>query len=466
MAAKEQTQGNAPVDIGSRLELFVDEHIVDTLRQTRFRLHRPQPLLPENSIRGAYMSVLKDGDLYRAYFRGNDPTYSGERADGNKGEITRYAESQDGREWTLPELGLHEIDGSRANSAILANRPPFCHNFAPVIDTRPGVEPESRFKALAGTHPGGLHAFQSADGIHWEPMRAEAVVTHEDFAFDSQNVSFWSPAERCYVCYFRSWVTPHGRLRTISRITSADYLHWSSPTPMNPNLPGEHLYVSGTHPYFRAPHIYVALPTRFHPDRGDSTDILFMATRAGSTTYERLFTEAFIRPGLDPQRWGNRANYAAFGVVPTGPGEMSIYHNHSGHRYALRTDGFVSVNAGFASGELITRPLLFTGEQLFVNYSTSAAGSLQVEIQQPDGTPIPGFTLDDSPPVVGDEIERAVRWSEDADLGKLAGKPVRLRFAMRECDLFSIQFRPPEKLLTMVKEVLQTYRNNLPSPTE
>jgi hypothetical protein len=437
-----QSSATPAIDIGSRLELFIDRQIVETLTQTAFRLHAPQPQpLPANPVTGAYMSVLKDGDLYRAYGRRYDPTYTDERFDGNKGEITWYAESRDGREWAFPSLGLYEIDGSSDNSAILADRAPFCHNFAPFIDDRPGIESAARFKALAGTHPGGLHPFYSADGIHWEQVGDAPVISHEDFAFDSQNVSFWSSVEQCYICYFRSWVTSHNRLRTISRTTSADYLHWSEPTPMDPNLPGEHLYVSGTHPYFRAPHIYIALPTRFHPDRGDSTDILFMATRAGSTEYQRLFTEAFIRPGLDPQRWGNRANYAAFGVVPTGAGEISIYHNHSGQRYTLRTDGFISVNAGFAGGELVTKPLLFTGKELLLNYSTSASGSLQVEIQEADGTPVPGFGLDDCTPIVGDEIERTVRWTGEADLAQLAGKPVRLRFAMRECDLFSIRFR-------------------------
>ncbi|MEY5011084.1 MAG: hypothetical protein RLZZ253_2223, partial [Verrucomicrobiota bacterium] len=55
---------------------------------------------------------------------------------------------------------------------------------------------------------------------------------------------------------------------------------------MNPNLPGEHLYTNHTHPYVRAPHIYLALPTRFVPGRGSGpeydqkdanvTDILFI----------------------------------------------------------------------------------------------------------------------------------------------------------------------------------------------
>ena len=171
--------------------------------------------------------------------------------------------------------------------------------------------------------------------------------------FDSQNTSFWSETEGCSVCYFRTLKTPHGRLRSVSRATSADYRTWDERIDLEPNDPGEHLYTSQTHPYFRAPHLYLALPTRFVPDCGDSTEILFMATR-GAHPYTRLNKDAFIRPGLDPQRWGNRANYAALNVVPTGPEELSLYHADSGHRYTLRTDGFVSINAPHCGGELIT----------------------------------------------------------------------------------------------------------------
>lgn len=43
--------------------------------------------------------------------------------------------------------------------------------------------------------------------------------------------------------------------------------------------------------------------------------------------------------------------------------------------------------------------------------------------------------------VIGDAIERRVRWKNNPDLAAIAGKPVRLRFAMRECDLYSFRFR-------------------------
>jgi len=447
----EESRSNAVINIGSRLELFVDRQLIDRMDGAELRLHAPQKLpRPKSMFRGHYATVIKDGDLYRAYYRGNDPSYKGKRDySGHPGETTCYAESRDGHEWAFPSLGLFEVNGSRDNNVVLAKQPPFCHNFSPFLDSRPGADKSERFRSLAG-HPGynrrvradGLHSFASADGIHWRKTSGGPVVPYDPswtHAFDSQNVSFWSEAEQLYVCYFRTWRTRHGTLRTISRTTSPDFVHWSKPVAMEPNLHGEHLYTSQTHPYFRAPHIYIALPTRFQPDRGDSTDILFMATRAGSTQYDRLFTEAFIRPGLDPRRWGNRSNYVALNVVPTGPAEMSIYH-YSGERHVLRTDGFISVNAGAEEGELLTKPLTFSGNELRLNFSTSAAGSLRVEIQNADGKPIPGFALADATDLFGDEINGTYSWKSDTDVSSLAGKPVRLRFVMRDADLYSFRF--------------------------
>jgi hypothetical protein len=207
---------------------------------------------------------------------------------------------------------------------------------------------------------------------------------------------------------------------------------------LKPNFPGEHIYTTLTHPYFRAPHIYIATPTRFHPERGESTDILFMTTRGGNP-YDRTFREAFIRPGLDPDRWGNRSNYAALNIVPTSPTEMSIYTTPF-RRFTLRTDGFASVHVGADVGELMTQPLRFTGKQLVINYSTSAGGSLRVEILDGSGQPIPDFTLTDSRNLVGDTIEQQVQWKKGSDVSSLAGQPVRLRFVMQEADLFAIKF--------------------------
>ena len=117
------------------------------------------------------------------------------------------------------------MKSERGGNVILANASPFSHNFAPFLDKRPGAEKEARFKALAGIHTSGLYAFASADGVQWKKIQDSPVLTSEGFAFDSQNVSFWSEAEGRYVCYFRAWKTPHGKLRTINRTTSEDFLN-------------------------------------------------------------------------------------------------------------------------------------------------------------------------------------------------------------------------------------------------
>ena len=458
----------SPIRVGSRRELFVDRFLIQETKGTQLKLHTPeQTALAEQPLPSSYTTLIKDGDLFRGYYRSSigDVAY-----DGHPNEFTCYAESRDGIDWNKPTLGLFQISGSRDNNVIWAHDPPRSHNFSPLLDTRPGVPLDERFKALAGTHKydrgrppeapplpesdSGLVAFASGDGIHWRKLQDEPVIKSQIHAFDSQNVSFWSETEGCYVCYYRSWLRNSKfepdeidgapfrdfvkyHQRSISRTTSADFIHWGEPIPMDPNAPGEHLYTSQTHPYFRAPHIYIATPTRFMPERGGSTDVMFMTSRGGDT-FDRTFMQACIRPGLDPTRWGNRANYAALNVVPTGPAEMSIYVK--GHRYVVRTDGFSSVNAGYDSGEMLTNPLVFSGRSLEINYSTSAAGAVGVEIQDVDGSPVPGFELDECLDIIGDEIERTVSWKNGVDASALAGIPIRLRFVMKDADLFALRF--------------------------
>ena len=49
---------------------------------------------------------------------------------------------------------------------------------------------------------GGVYTFAFLDCIHWKQLSSEPAITMTEFAFDSQNVSFWSPIENRFVCYF------------------------------------------------------------------------------------------------------------------------------------------------------------------------------------------------------------------------------------------------------------------------
>jgi hypothetical protein len=412
----------------------------------------------------AYTTILHDGDKYRAYYRGSPAA----RGDGSSRESTCYAESADGKTWTKPSLGLFEVDGTKQNNVILAGQPPFSHNFCPLVDRSEGVPANERYKALAGSSRSGLVAWTSPDGIRWKKLREEPVITGG--AFDSQNVPLWSEAEQCYVCYYRVFVD---RVRRIARVTSQDFTAWSEPTLMGyslqsdpaAKLPIEHLYTNQTSPYFRAPHIYVAIAARFFPGKrvltpeqatrvgvdpgyfNDCSDGILMTTRGGDF-YDRTFLEGFLKPGLGLENWTSRTNYPALNVVPTDDSEMSLFVNQNYgqptahiHRYSLRLDGFAALHAGYRGGEMLTKPLIFSGKELELNFATSAAGSIRVEIQDAAGQPIVGYSAADCLDTIGNELDRVVQWKAGSDVSSLVGKPVRLRFVMKDADMFSLRFK-------------------------
>ncbi|MBL8209645.1 MAG: hypothetical protein JNK87_02985 [Bryobacterales bacterium] len=284
--------------------------------------------------------------------------------------------------------------------------------------------------------------------------------------FDSQNLAFWSETEGKYVMYFRTFKRIDGRgVRWISRTTSDNFVDWAEPEDMTfGDAPPEHMYVNQTHAYYRAPHIYLALAARFMPGRQvlsdeeartlgvnggyykDCADAVLLTSRGG-TAYDRTFLEAFLRPGLGMENWVSRNNYPVLNTVPTGPEEISFYtvsnYGQPGthiRRYSLPMDRFASIRAGYAGGEALTKVVAFTGSRLHLNYSTSAPGGVRVEMQDETGKPLPGFTLADSVELIGDQIERAVRWQQGPDVSSLAGKPVRLRLVLKDADVFALRF--------------------------
>src|SRR5262249_5419902 len=111
-------------------------------------------------------------------------------------------------------------------------------------------------------------------------------------------------------------------------------------------------------------------------------------------------------------------------------------------RYSLRLDGFACIEAPYRGGELLTRILEFSGKHLALNFATSAAGGIRVEIQDELGRPIPGFALADAVEAIGNEVDRVVRWKGGDSVKALEGKRVRLRFVMKDARLYAMCFRP------------------------
>ena len=387
LPAAGDSTGTEPVRVGSDLQLFVDDALIESMDGVALQLHRPVRRevvfrfdAPWEGPQSGYVTVLKDGDRFRMYYRGGGDTGR---------EVTCLAEGEDGVHWERPSLGLFEFDGSTDNNIVHVGRHDAystAHNLAPFIDTNPSARPEQRYKAVAlcrwhdpaiNDRRIALAALVSSDGIHWERLREEPIITRG--SFDSQNTAFWDAAQGRYVCYLRGG---HQGKRAIALSTSADFVQWGEPEWLDyGGAPLEQFYTNAIIPYPRAPHLYFGFPMRFVPERTTAgmeersvdalSDAVFMSSRDG-LHWRRTFMEAFIRPGADPANWGggHGNNTPAWGLLETAEGEISIYwcEGYGGaadgvygsiprvRRGVLRTDGFVSVHAGYDEGEFTTKP--------------------------------------------------------------------------------------------------------------
>lgn len=448
-------------------------------------------------------SIFRDGPLYRMYYRGQQVTVKPDTVEFEGHETYLcYAESDDGIHWRRPNLGLYEFRGSKDNNIVfvggkIGNLDIGIGAAAVFKDDNPDVPPEARYKAVAWSNrPKGFLAIQSPDGIHWSPFGDAPLMTKGVGA--SVNLAFWDPVRREYRAYWRYHVPlgdyarylasppeenvkapPRQTRRDVRTATSRDFVHWSPPADLvYVDSPPEEIYTNGVKPYFRAPQIFIGFPMRYIergwseslralPDpenrrmRSNSderfgtaiTEGLLMASHDG-VTFKR-WNEAFLRPG--PERtgtWNYGNQNIGWQMVETrsdlagAPDEISIYAQEGQwtgtssalRRYTIRMDGFVSVQAPLSGGEVVTKPIRFTGSELHLNFSTSAAGAIRVEIQDAAGNPIPGFALAECEPMFGDTLDRRVTWTSKADLRLLAGRTVRLRLSVSDADVFSFKF--------------------------
>lgn len=491
-----------PINIAQRRELFVDRHLIDRLSgSATLRLHHPQPReialvhdAPWEGTGSGYHSIFQDGGLYRMYYKAYhiDISSGKMRADSHPG-FCCYAESDDGIHWRKPNLNLHDFRGSKANNIVLASGPMGKANLdaahpAVFKDANPAAPAHARYKATVRSDDKkahGLIALQSPDGFHWSPMSESPVITNG--AFDSQNLAFWDPATNQYRAYWRAFTggvtngetwKPEG-LRAIRTGTSPDFLHWKQSDDLRyVDSPAEQLYTNQVKPYHRAPHLLIGFPTRYlerdthpslealpEPDHRQQrstasrrygtaiTEALLMASRDGVLFHR--WNEAFLRPGAErPGTWNYGHQYIGWHLVetksnlPGAPNELSLYASESYwtgdssevRRYSLRLDGFVSVNAGYNGGDLLTRALRFDGGNLNLNFATSAAGAVRVELQDLQGRPLPGFSAAECDELFGDTVGRTVTWNGSADVSKLANTPIKIRFVLKDADLYAYQF--------------------------
>lgn len=480
------------LNIGSNRECFFDDTLIDTGNTTaEFRVHHPvrrecvlEHDAPWEGDGCNFHNLFYDDGIWRMYYLGWGMVAREWGLGSRDGIRICYAESRDGIHWEKPSLGICEYNDSKDNNIIFDSESfgAAIDNFMVFRDDNPVCRPEEKYKAAALVKRDGkrwLGAFCSPDGIHFK----EAGIITDKGVFDTLNVVFWDSGRQKYFAYVRNFhknteTTPptlptEQAVRDIRVCESEDFVNWSEPQRLIYNdVEDSPLYTNNVMVYPRAPHMFVGFPTRYYCRPGWSpnydelcghevrkyrynaeareglviTDCLFMCSHDG--LHFTRYDEAFLPPPPEnPSSWVYGDCYMARGLIET-PSDidgadpeysMLVPDNHGDLtdstrliRYTIRMDGFVSLHAGAKEERIVTKPFIFEGSELFVNFATSARGYLYITLIGEDGTRM------ESCETFGNSIHRCIRFG--GDVSTLSGKPVTMEVRMLDADIYAMKF--------------------------
>ncbi len=459
--------------IASRREVCWDEELMDICENIRVQMHKPEyrndALVCDAPWEGnscCYFTLIPDGPHFRLYYRGYNFDFDELGNTLTHTEVCCYAQSDDGKTFTKVPVGLCSFWGTTQNNILSTETG---DNISFFKDTNPNCPKEERYKGLCGPWGEGLWLYTSEDGVRFEKKRQVA----NDGLYDSLNICFYDRATEQYYLFYR---VSHNGLRAIATRTSEDFVNWSEPRHLSygADAPGIQMYTNNIQQYYRAPHMFLGIPTRYTDRVNDPagfpqmpdwkhrqtfmrftekrcgtamTDTCLMTSRDGVNF--RRTNEAFYTAGIETNtNWYYGDGYFAYGMaettshIPGAPNEISLYVGKGYRskaltlqRYAVRLDGFFSWRCDYKPGKVITKPLTFEGNSLTVNFATSALGSVRVRILDEDGNLIAGY---DSGNHFGDSVDRIFHFEKP--LADLNNKPIRLEITMQDADLYSFRF--------------------------
>ncbi len=457
-----------PIDVGR--QLFVDDFLIEkTTLERSYHQTQSHPLSPvvvpdrpweEQTRHKGYVTpvamVYSDGVWYDP----DDGTFKMWYMSGYN-LATAYAQSSDGLTWEKPDLGV--VPGTNLvyiNTAVTRG--------SNTIWLDHGASPSSRFKmfqpVVSREHHYRFGVFFSADGIHWEKGEVSPP-----FSGDRSTV-FYNPFRDKWVFSIKQNL--FGRRRRYAEVGDLSMLHeawkhgdqlpvWVGADRLDPpheDLPekkNRELYNLDANAYESLLLGLFTIYSGRRPGRPKINQVFLGFSRDGFH-WHRPCRRPFI-PVSDLEsdwNWGNVQSCGGCCLVVrdklffyvsgrSGVPGTDQHGRCSVGLAVIRRDGFASMDAMNGKGELITRPLIFSGSHLFVNVD-SPDGDLLVEIQDEDGEPWDLFAEDRCIPLSVDSTLKRVRWRGDPELSDLAGRRVRFRFVLRNGKLYSFWVSPDE----------------------
>jgi hypothetical protein len=475
--------GADAMHIADRKQLLIDDALLHQHTGLSFAMHPPVkrgpvigPELPSEKGRiGFYGSVADvDGTLMMWYWAQT------EYRDGSWQKGLALATSEDGVVWTKPTLGLVEREGSKANNLV--------STFGDTVSLNPVGPADERFvlvqpRGHTDRENGGVFLAFSPDGIHWRSDRQRVFP----FVPDTQNQVRYEAGVGKWVAYVRTWNPKRcvGRIEIDDLVAPWPYrqnveprLLWGKDAAAVPSTeieealapdpaldgPDADIYTPVAVEYPWADRVHLMLPSIYqhypNPKQGgryanDGILDIHLAVSRDGRTWHRPSPRPYLPMGPDGAP-DSRMLYMFAGLVRRGDRLLHYYcgyrSTHGAHPNGdmdpgaiclaeQRLDGFVSLRGGVAPGQMETKLLVFQGNHLELNLATAATGYCVAELADESGSPIPGFTYDDCLPMRGNSVALPVRWRSTPDLGRLAGKPIRLRLRLGNADLYAFQFR-------------------------
>lgn len=469
---------DAPIELKPGIkQLFLDDRIIETMSGAHRVMHVAAkdcrnpliaPEFPGDEGIVVYGSALRESPrawrlwyMDRSWHVGADGTKV--RTDG-----VCVAESRDGLRWSKPSVAIEGAEFAPNRVMGVRFHKHFCE-WQGLLHDPLDADPGRRYKAVFQTLPPGeggicfnprrrFHTAFSPDGLHW--TEGAVIPTKPPVNPDVGHLTY-DPIDRKFVFWARAKYAPADVaarapegwfFRAVSRLTSRDFVHWEDEgvvmaADMQDPPMGDIYSLAG----FRCGDVWVGLVQFFDQTvHRQKLEIQLACSRDGRN-WTRLMDRKPVLPVGGIGEWDRFNQSIVSNPIVVGD-ELWLYYGGRTLRHSAkegfgpdngpawagiglarwRLDGFVSLDASFSGGTVLTRPLRLSPGSLHLNVKADY-GCVTVEALAMDGTVIAAGL-----PVRADSTRAVVKWATSPKRGALTAQPVRLRVKLENARLYSL----------------------------
>ena len=438
--------------------LFLDDEPLNARDNVARRQGRPR-LIPESvyhegagNCAWGYPGVFRDPEsgCWRMVYQ------AGLRWSNRGGGTALLLESEDGLHWRPRDTTreVPDLADRRVAHQILPEAPIEEYSSMFVDEHGPAAERLKLLTVKRGGPEGNLALlWTSPDGLRWQEM---PDVRWQPEAPDPPTFIHWNALRERYVFTSR----PKSGDRRICWFETLDWRTYSAPIlALHADALDAPLTQIYGMPVFPYEGLYVAFPWLFHCAKnerkhyphhylGGHVDAQLAYSKNG-LHWIRTIREPFLcngEPGMP-----DSGNAQPSCMVTLDDGSLRIYADGSMHEhghcppedgylmaYELRRDGFMYLESTGGPGMIGTRALYWEGGEASLNVQ-APAGWVRVQVTNPKGEPLEGYSLEESAVFQGDDTGWVPEWKDGRRISALAGKMIRFEVTLENARLYALR---------------------------